>query len=364
MILKFYPKKDATIYELYPKRNTGLDAMLDISKTVSNTSSYNSRILLDFDYTAMSASIVSLGRDPNQFKYFLKLYTAEASEIPTDYTLECYPIGETWDMGVGRFYNSPQTTVGTSWYYRESADILATSWATSSFGVLKTGSWTTNPGGGVWYTSSYATQSFSYTTSDVNMDVTEIIKKVQSGSITFNGFLIKKTAADESSLKTFSSIKFFSKDTNTVYLPTIEAKFDDSITTGSLSTVDTAQEFNVIAINLKPQYSEASTPIIRLSARSRYPLQTFTTSSVYMTRYKLPTGSMYAVRSANSDDMIVDFDSSYTKISSDDTSSYIKLYLDSFQPERYYRLLVKVPNSDGVTYEVYDENWIFKVVRS
>jgi hypothetical protein len=69
MVLKFYPKKDATIYERYPTRNTGLDAILDISKVTvtsgssATTASYNSRALLDFDYARVAANITDLGLD-------------------------------------------------------------------------------------------------------------------------------------------------------------------------------------------------------------------------------------------------------------------------------------------------------------
>ena len=64
MILRFYPTKDATIYENDPERNTGMDQILEIIKVPASassgivTGSYNSRILLDFDYTAISSSIV------------------------------------------------------------------------------------------------------------------------------------------------------------------------------------------------------------------------------------------------------------------------------------------------------------------
>ena len=63
MILRFYPTKDTTVYEQYPHKNTGLDAVLEINKTIINSSSYNSRVLLDFDYPAISQSISSLGYD-------------------------------------------------------------------------------------------------------------------------------------------------------------------------------------------------------------------------------------------------------------------------------------------------------------
>ena len=363
MILRFYPTKDTTIYEQYPKKNTGLDAVLEINKTIIGSSSYNSRVLLDFDYTAISESISSLGYNDKLFNYSLKLYLTEANEIPTDYTLYCYPISSSWSMGVGRYGNFPETTTGTSWTYKTSADDLTSAWQTGSFAANATASWTTTPGGGTWYTGSVASQSFSYTTSDIEMDVTSIVRQIQSSSISFKGFIIKKSPTDESSTNLFNSLKFFSKDTHTVYLPVLEAKYDDSIVTGSLSLINTDEDMNIIPVNLKHTYTETSTPIIRLSARYKFPVDTFETASGYLTRYKLPTGTQYAVYSAQSDDVVIGF-SDYTKLSADNTSNYIKLHLDSFQPERYYRLLFKVPNSGSSSaYQIYDNKWIFKVTR-
>ena len=363
MILRFYPTKDATVYEQYPEMNTGLDAILEIGKTIVGTGSYNSRALLDFDYTAISQSIVALGYNPNQFTYNLKLFLTEANEIPLNYTLYCYPISDTWSMGVGRYGDYPQTTTGTSWYYRNTADDISTSWSTGSFANKVTGSWSVTPGGATWYTSSVASQSFSYTTSDVNMDVTSIIRGVQSGSYSFNGLIVKKSLADEQSVNIFNSLKFFSKDTHTIYVPVIEACYDESVYAGILPTINTDGEINIIPINFKSSYTEKSTPLLRISARPRYPVDTYTTQSGYLTRYALPTGSQYAIFNAQSDDVVIGF-SNFTNISDDGTSNYIKLNLDSFQPERYYRLLVKVPNSGSPnTYEVYDDKWIFKVTR-
>ena len=369
MILRFYPTKDATIYERYPERNTGLDAILEISKVVVATGSalsgsYNSRILLNFDYTAISSSIVSLGYNPNQFSYGLKLYVAEANEIPMDYTLYAYPVSQSWEMGIGRYGNSPETKAGVSWYYRNTADDISTSWATGSFGPTSTGSWSSTKGGGTWFTSSVASQSFSYITSDIDMDITSIVRGIQSGSYTFNGVIIKKSDTDESNTNIFNSLKFFSKDTHTVYLPVIEARLDDSVSAGTLSAINVDDDINIVASNLKSTYAENSTPKIRISAGYRYPTPVFQTSSLFLTSYRLPSGSQYAIYSAHGDDVIVGF-SDYTRLSDDATSNYVKLHLDSFQPERYYRMLIRVPNSGSTsTYQVYDQKWIFKVTRS
>ena len=364
MILRFYPTKDATIYEQYPQKNTGLDAVLELNKVIIGSGSYNSRILLNFDYTQISSSIVSLGYNPNNFIYNLKLYVTEADEIPLDYSLYAYLLSDSWNMGIGRYSNYPETTDGVSWYYRQTADDIATSWKTGSFTTLTTGSWSVTKGGGTWYTSSVASQSFSYTTADVDMNITSLINKIQSGSVINNGIVIKKSDADESSSSMFGSLRFFSKDTHTVYIPVIEAKYDDSVSTGNLDLINTDEDCVLVMSNLKPSYTEDSRPKIRIAARYRYPVQTFSTASEYLQGYKLPTGSQYAIGSAHSDDVIIDY-SNYTKISNDANGNYINLHLDSFQPERYYKLMIKVPNSGSAnSYQVFDRKWIFKVTRS
>lgn len=360
MILRFYPTKDSTIYEQYPVRNTGLDAILEINKKIIGSSSYNSRVLIDFDYANVSSSIVGLGYNPNLFSYSFKMYIAEANEIPMDYDLHCYPISGSWKMGIGRYGNSPQTTDGVSWMYRDNESL----WITGSYNANTTGSWNILQGGGVWYDNTYATQSFSYTTSDVDFNVTNIIQQIQSGSLDFTGFLIKRSDEDEQSTDILGSLKFFSKDTHTVYIPVLEAKYDDSVNNSTLPLINTEEDYNIIVTNMQAAYAERSTPTIRISSRYRYPVDTFATQSNYLTRYKLPTGSQYAVYNANSDEAVINF-SQFTKISDDNTSNYIKLHLDSFQPERYYRLLIKVPNSgSNSTYQIHDNNWIFKVTRS
>jgi hypothetical protein len=68
------------------------------------------------------------------------------------------------------------------------------------------------------------------------------------------------------------------------------------------------------------------------------------------------------IRDEYTEEMVVDYDSTFTKISCDSTSNYFDLYLDGIQPERFYRLLVKteVDGSDIVI----DNDQIFKVVRN
>lgn len=369
MILRFYPTKDTTIYENSPETNTGRDQIIELTKNAATgssgeaTSSFNSRILMDFDYASISSSIVALGYDPNSFNFGLKLYATEASEIPLEYTLEAYAISGSWDMGIGKTGTTPPTTEGASWYYRVGKTDLFNIWATESYASNVTASWQVNPGGGNWYTSSVASQSFDYTTTDVDMDITSIIREVQSGSFDFNGIVVKKDKAAEQNLQTLKAFRFYSKETQTIYSPVIEARYDDSILTGSVTYIDTDEEYNIVCENLRGSYKEGARPKLKFAPRYRYPALAYQTSSLFLDKYRLPSGSQYAVYYAHSDDSVIDF-SSYTHLSSDNKGSYVKLHLDSFQPERWYRILIKVPLDDGVSYDIYDKKWIFKVERN
>ena len=60
--------------------------------------------------------------------------------------------------------------------------------------------------------------------------------------------------------------------------------------------------------------------------------------------------------------MVFDYDTTFTKISADNTSNYFDIYMDGLQPERYYRLLIKT-EIDGTT-TIVDNDQIFKVVRN
>ena len=61
--------------------------------------------------------------------------------------------------------------------------------------------------------------------------------------------------------------------------------------------------------------------------------------------------------------MVIDFDTTYTKISCDNVSNYFKIYMNGLEPERYYQILYKTILSNGETIVIDDESNYFKVVR-
>lgn len=378
-VFRYYPTKDATLYESSPSTNTGLDPILEMQNTpavgstgAAATSSYVSRILLDFDFNTIASqwdSSASLNDASN--KFVLKLYTTEPQEIPLNYTVEARPLALSWNMGIGRASNVPLTTEGVSWQYRQGENIPATPWPTSSFPAGTTGSWNINPGGGLWYTGSVATQSFNYTTTDLEIDITSLITPVVNNTRSFYGIVVKRSSNDEQYLGADSSLKFYSKDTNTIFSPVLEIRTNDYSASGSVTPVDGANgDFNILLPNLQSAYKEGSRPRIDVVPRYRYPTLTYSTSSAYLSKYRLPTAAgvaQYAIYLAKSDDVIINF-SDYTKISYDSNGNYFNLDLKSFQPEQYYRILIRVAeasyNGNTVYSKVIDNNFVFKVERN
>lgn len=390
MIYTIYPKFDATIYEKTESLNTGTDQVLELShELVGSSSKYNSRILMKFDVSDIESRVNS-GKISTNAKYYLQLRTADVREIPQEYTVYAFPISGSWINGTGKYPNKPITTDGASWKYRSSKQIgtlwgvtevtggvnyewdeISDSWVDANliFGALfasVTGSYFSSVGGGTWWTfeNTVCTQSFSYESSDIYMDVSPIVKKWITGSGRFenDGFILKFSTEIESSNQTLTSLRFFSVDSNTIYVPRLQVVWDDStFSTGSLTAV--SLEDVVIGVNLKKSYTETEKAKIRVDAFTRYPQKQYTTQSYYTEKYYLPTSSYYEIRDASTDEIIIPFNTSGTKLSCDSDGNYFNLWMNSFQPERFYRVLVKVETSGGDISQIFDNNYYFKVSR-
>jgi len=356
-VYKIFPTKDASIYSYYPTKNAGLDEILDISlyKSIEDNGEV-SRALLAFSNTEISDLLTNKIESSN-YKVYLKLYLANASEIPLDYTLYCYPISSSWNMGVGRAANVPSTTEGVSWKYK---DILSGSVFTSSVANATNAFNGSNIGGGSWWTGSnlIATQSFNYLNNkDIELDVTNAI----SSSYYQNGFIIKHSSSLEFSTSSSFELKYFSTDTHTIYPPCLEFRWNDFIySTGSLSTI-TSDNIILSLANNKGEFQEDSVNRFRVNVRDKFPTRTFQTSSLYLNNKVLPTSSYYAVKDIKTEEFVIDFDTTFTKLSSDSNGNYFDLYMNGLQPERYYSILIKSIVSGSTI--VHEDNNYFKVIR-
>lgn len=365
MIYSIYPFKDATIYEKTESMNTGLDAVLELSHELGATGSanFNSRILMYFDTLDLQNQISS-GKIPSSSNYFLSLKTTEVKEVPQEYSIIAYPISASWINGTGQYASRPNITDGASWKYRTSKEANLEWEVTQSLNANVTGSYSTNMGGATWWTYANTTcsESFYYESSDVYMNVSPIIKTWLSGSIVNNGIILKFDNTVETLPNYFSSIKFFSVESNTIYVPRLHVIWDDStFLTGSLTLIN--QDKISLNVKLKKYYSKNEKAKIRIYANEKYPQKNYTTQSHHIVNYYLPSSSYYEIRDAHSDEIIIPFTENGTKISCDSTGSYFNLWMNSFQPERFYRILVKVETDNGNNIQIFDNNYYFKVTR-
>ena len=264
------------------------------------------------------------------------------------------------------FRFSPQKTNGCSWKF--SANSGSSEWKTTGFATNSTASFpATNQGGGVWYTVSGSSQSFEYQkTTDIEMDVKNAVLAWYSGSISNNGFIIKQPDSAEfiQNSAYAQTFKFFSVDTHTIYPPQLEFKWYDYLfsTGSSTNSIISDSNYHISFDNNRGTYYSESIQRFKLNVRPQFPTRTFTTSSIYTINYSLPeSSSLYAVKDLDTNEYVIDFDSTYTRISADSKNSYFDIYMNGLEPERYYKILVQA-TVDGST-TVYDENLIFKVVN-
>ncbi len=99
----------------------------------------------------------------------------------------------------------------------------------------------------------------------------------------------------------------------------------------------------------------------RLNCRPQFPVRTFETASAYTKNYALPSSSYYAIKDLDTNEFVVDFDTTFTQISCDASGSYFTVYMNGLEPERYYSILVKTIVDNNTL--VLDENYYFKVVN-
>lgn len=364
MIYTLFSTKDSTIYEKTESLNSGIDSILELSHEMVDTSSsiYNSRILMKFDLEELQEKI-NENLIPTSSKYFLSLRTVDVQEVPQEYTVYAYPLSASWVNGTGHFNSRPTVTDGVSWKYRTSKTI-GTEWNVTESINNVTSSYYTKQGGATWwnFNNLICTQSFNYASSDLYMNITPLINEWRTGSIKNDGMIIKFSDDIEKLPQYFSSIKFFSTDSNTIYVPRIHIQWDDSTySTGSLTSAD----LDNLALNLKLKkyYSSNERVKIKVIANKKYPEKTYTTDAYNIKKYYLPSTAYYEIRDAHSDEIIIPFNKNATKISCDSQGNFFYLWMSSFQPERFYRILINIESDNGNVVQTFDNNYYFKVTR-
>ena len=375
-VYKIFPEKDTTLYSMFPTMNTGIDEIIESTLTTFAPSDPNpqvSRFLIKFPESSIS-DILDNKIGNSLWEANLRIFTAKSTGLNVDTTLQVFAVSQSWGMGTGKYLDDPITTDGASWIFRTYSgsasnkwDILYTSNSTGSYNISYAPAgggqwWVNNPKAGIPLS---ASQVFTYASDpDLNVNVTQFIDLWASSS-TYNmpneGFIVKQAVEWVDNQNYIPEFKFFSYDTHTIYPPQLEFKWDDfSYDTGSLSVLTSSLATLTLAQNPGTFYT-GSVNRFRVNARPTYPTRVWQTGSWYTTNYALPTSSYWALKDLDTNEYVINFDPTYTKLSCDASGSYFDLYMNGLEPERYYTILIKTTLGDSTI--VFDEEYNFKVIN-
>ena len=367
-----FPSKDTWISsgsnlitgESFRDQNFGRDQILEVKKFFYNNSfDHFTRALVQFsgtEFTELSKS-VSDGTISSDAKYYLRLYEAEGNaELTEEYTLDIKPISQSWTEGTGKFDDNPKNTNGCSFDNRSNPiGGTAVPWANAGTTVLAVSS---------------STQAFANESPDVNVEVTNMVNMWLEGREENYGMLVRFSGSQETDSETFGHLKFFSRNTHTIFSPRLEVRWDDHLpctgsNTGSLTelTMSGLTDNFLYMKGLRESYKVGERVKFRVGARKRYIQKTFSTSVQTVTGSFIPEGSgSYAIKDVATDEFIVPFEdstgTSYTQLSCDSNSNYFIQYLDGFYPDRVYKILLKLKYDDGQE-QVFDDDFEFIVKR-
>ena len=354
MIYFLTASKDASVYLQQPNQNTGLDEILEINKLYYGNIKDVSHALIKFDVGYLSASLANGDIVLDDAKLILK--ETESNEIPLDYTIYANAVSGAWQMGNGNRFDEI-TTAGVTWNYREGDN--TEEWLANNFNTDTTAS-LNNGTGGTWWTGYETSQQYSYQTADIEMDVKSILNGWLAGSVPNDGFILRRDVDAERDTNDYGQLKFFSKETHTIYQPKIRIGWDDqSFVTGSLMGLD-SDNLKVSISNLKKEYKLNSTPKLRILGRELYPLKTFSNTFAYNSIKYLPETTYYQIKDLHSNDVIIPF-SEYSKVSCDSTGNYIKLNLSNWEVDRKYKIEFKIEQNGSIQY--FDDNILFSVIK-
>lgn len=361
MIKTLYPIRDTTLYQASESANTSKDEILEISKHVS--SSFGplavTRPILQFNTTPLSASLSAQGINTlttsGSLRYFLKLFISKEEDIQRDYSLVVHPLRQPWEGGTGRSTSIPIVTDGCSWKYTDS-ETTGTVW--------------TPAGGRIFESAALSSiQTFTDVQGDIEVDITATVESWNTGANDNYGLLIKRSGSQETDSSIQGSLYYYSSNTNTIYSPRIEARYDDAshaFTDISGSTITISDEID-IQPRLRPEYKQNSQERIAIITTQKNGARTQAGSVGSTFRSSLPQSSSYAIIDNATGEYVYKHDQHATYIARTGASEHcIDIDMNGLFPERYYAIEFKVNHYSGtsvIATRYYKSNTVFKVVR-
>lgn len=344
-IKRIYSEKDASIGDkkIFPEidiyRNEGRDEILEIGKFQDQYGTVQEkRILIKFPSTEIQNTISQIS---GSYTATLTLKHCSVRGILKPRVFSISNISGSWTEGTGKKEEQPQE------YIISSTQTKGVNWKNKT--GMEGSEWAT-PGGDIYSGSLTSTYPSSNQELDLTFDVTSLLP------VTVDGFLLKieDGYVGESYLH-----HFFSRDTHTMYQPYLDIKWRDqewgNYGTGLPSGKDYHVEISPQSLELYPEQEVK----LYISPKVKYPVRIFSTSSLYVQPYTLPSSSVWRVIDDQTSQPLVDFDSEYTLLHSDQNGNYVKFNTSILEPDRYYRIEVKT--FDNNTFRILDTKVPFKL---
>jgi len=184
------------------------------------------------------------------------------------------------------------------------------------------------------------------------------------------GMLIRLSGSQETDETTFCNLKFFSRNTHTIYPPRLEVRWDDhsacsGSNTGSLNQLTSSGlvDNHLYCRGLRESYKENERVRFKIGSRKKHIQKTFTESVHISSGSFIPEGSgSYAIKDVATDEFIVPF-GEFTSIGCDTGGMYFNQWLDGFYPDRAYKILLKLKTDDEQE-KIFDDDFEFIVRRN
>lgn len=385
---RLIPVQDTFIVSSLPDYNFGKDEILELG-TVSGGVS---RILAKWSTNQIKSCLAKIS---GNYKAILHLEISEAERLPASVSVIASTLPQLWAEGIGR--EGDEVVEGANWVHTGlyDAEGHAIEWTVpggatftaydgefaiqgpilnilDGSGSLVASAEKVADGGGanVWEIENagqiirFYGQELVYVpdlTTDIELDVTEAVAGWSTGEDVDNTGLLIRLGNETECVNYEARISFYSKDTHTIYRPYIEIRWDDSEYEPG-ETTECSSLFGIFSNNLRKEYTTGDIVKVDLAIKDPYEPRVWSTGSIYQTKHVLPSSSYWGIKDEYTNEMVIDFNSESTKISSNASGSFFILDTSNLEPERYYRLLVQVEKDNQQV--IVDNKNIFRVGRN
>lgn len=308
-----------------PFMNTGKDQIIELTSNQLDIS----RVLLGFSVSEIQNVVSGLS---TPWSAYLKLYIANESGVPESYTVEVKRIASNWNEGTGNYLNNPETHAASTWVYSNTKTLET--WLDFNDPDVVMSYNPSSVGGANWYNNEGSSKSVDKATENfLYVEVSDLIESLLDGIGT--GLLVKFDEQIETNYNERVNIKYFSEDTNTIYKPVLEIRYDDSQYDATENIVDTL-DINVTILNGFDTLSLNDNVLIKLGIKKLFTPRTY--STVYSPKHILNVtdGSYWQLRDAITGEIVISGSSESTKISCEDDVNYFTFNTKNLYKHKYY----------------------------